>query len=46
MLHRGVLDGERLVTHRFAFDQAERAFAVAHNYEDGVIKAIIRVAGE
>lgn len=43
MLVRGALDAERLVSHRFPFTQAERAFSVAHNYEDGVVKAIIRV---
>lgn len=43
MLVRGALDAERPVTHRFPFSQSERAFALAHNYEDNVVKAIIRM---
>ena len=43
MLQRGVLEAERLVSHRFPFTQAETAFRMAHNYEDNVVKAIIRV---
>jgi len=43
MLVQGKLDAERLVSHRFPFSQAERAFSMAHNYEDNVVKAIIRV---
>ena len=43
MLLRGALDAERMVSHRFPFAQAERAFSMAHSYEDHVVKAIIRV---
>lgn len=32
---------DRLVTHRFALDQAQRAFDLVANYGDGVIKAMI-----
>jgi L-iditol 2-dehydrogenase len=46
MLERGVLDAERLVTHHFPFAESERAFELAHNYDDGVVKAIIRMAGD
>ena len=46
MLERGILEADRLVTHRFPFTQAERAFRMAHNYEDQVVKAIIRVQEE
>jgi len=43
MLERGILNADRLVSHRFPFTQSEQAFSMAHNYEDNVVKAIIRV---
>lgn len=43
MLERGLLQAERLVTHHFPFTQVERAYKMANNYEDNVVKAIIRV---
>ena len=43
MLSRGEIETDRLVTHRFPFTESERAFSMAHNYDDGVVKAIIRV---
>ena len=46
MLRRGVLDAESLVTHRFPFREAEKAFSIAHHYEDGVVKAIVRIQGK
>lgn len=44
MLERGVLDAESLITHRFPFGKAEEALDLAHNYKDGVVKAVIRIA--
>jgi len=35
-----------LPAHRFLFTRSERAFSMAHNYEDNVVKAIIRVQEE
>ena len=46
LLRRGALEADRLVSHRFPFGQSERAFSMAHNYEDNVVKAIIRVQEE
>lgn len=43
LLERGVLDAESLVSHHFPFAETEKAFHVAHNYEDNVVKAMIRV---
>ncbi|KPL10931.1 hypothetical protein AMJ85_05095 [candidate division BRC1 bacterium SM23_51] len=43
MLVRGVFDAERLVSHRFPFAQAGQVFPLAYNYEDNVVKAMIRV---
>jgi L-iditol 2-dehydrogenase len=43
MLQRGTLNAERLVSHVFPFSKAEQAFKIAHEYDDEVIKAIIRV---
>jgi len=43
MLTRGELDGDRLVSHRFPFSRAPEVFSLVHNYEDNVVKAIIRV---
>jgi L-iditol 2-dehydrogenase len=44
MLSRGALNADALITHRFPFAQATEAFDLAHNYSDGVIKAVIRVS--
>ncbi len=43
LLARGEFEAERLITHRFPFAEAERAYIVANNYEDGVVKAVVRV---
>ncbi|MBM3333420.1 alcohol dehydrogenase catalytic domain-containing protein [Candidatus Sumerlaeota bacterium] len=43
LLERGLLEADRLVTHRFPLSQCERAFAMTHNYEDNVVKTIIRI---
>ncbi len=32
---------KELITHRFSFKEAEKAFSIVHKGEDGVIKAII-----
>ena len=32
---------ELLVTHRFLLEDIQKAFEIASNYEDGVIKAMI-----
>lgn len=40
-IHRGVLDVEPFVTHRFGLDDTGRAFDLVADYRDGVMKAII-----
>jgi len=46
MLERGLLNADRLVSHHFPFAESEQAYQMAHNYEDNVVKAIIRVREE
>uniref|UniRef100_A0A060T2M0 ARAD1A09570p n=1 Tax=Blastobotrys adeninivorans TaxID=409370 RepID=A0A060T2M0_BLAAD len=41
LLASGQIDGKRLVTHKFKFDEAEKAFETAASGKDGVIKVVI-----
>ncbi|MBC7235781.1 MAG: alcohol dehydrogenase catalytic domain-containing protein [Chloroflexi bacterium] len=41
VVQRGLVDLKPLVTHRFALDEADRAFRLVEQYADGVIKAVI-----
>lgn len=43
MLERGRLNAERVVTHQLSFSQCVKAFEMAHNYDDKVIKAVVHV---
>ena len=41
MIARKEIDGNIMVTHRFAFDRTQEAFEMVTNYQDGVVKAMV-----
>lgn len=41
MIASGSVDVSRVVTHSFAFADTKKAFDLVHNYEDGVMKAMV-----
>jgi threonine dehydrogenase-like Zn-dependent dehydrogenase len=41
LLENGRVDPTPLTTHRFTFDQVERAFRMMETKEDGIIKPLI-----
>jgi L-iditol 2-dehydrogenase len=41
LIESGKIPAEKLVTHRFALTQAERAFRTLAEYADGVVKAVL-----
>tara|TARA_B100001123_G_C15345638_1_gene1036976 strand:- start:16551 stop:17588 length:1038 start_codon:yes stop_codon:yes gene_type:complete len=43
MINRQLIDISPLVTHRFPFEQGDRAFQMVHDYSDGVCKAVIEL---
>ncbi len=44
MVRDGLIDVRSLVTHTFTLDQAQEAYRLVSSYQDGVIKAVIRIA--
>ena len=40
MLARGILQPERIITHRFPLARLEEGMELVRNYRDGVLKAI------
>jgi L-iditol 2-dehydrogenase len=43
LIESGQIAAEKLVTHRFALDRADRAFATVAEYADGVAKAVVEL---
>jgi L-iditol 2-dehydrogenase len=43
LVQQGVIDLSQIVSHRFSFEDTIQAYEMAHNYEDGVIKAVVYV---
>ena len=41
MIAAGQVDADRLITHRFGYEQSNQAYDLVSNYRDGVVKAII-----
>lgn len=41
MLEKGTVDVSKMPTHRFSFEDSQKAFDLVANYEDGVMKAMI-----
>lgn len=41
MLEKGTVDISKMPTHRFSFEDSQKAFDLVANYEDGVMKAMI-----
>lgn len=41
MIARGNIDVNKMITHRFSFDQTKEAFDLVAGYKDGVMKAMI-----
>ncbi|MFW5830806.1 MAG: zinc-dependent alcohol dehydrogenase [Prolixibacteraceae bacterium] len=41
MLEKGTVDVSKMPTHRFSFENSQKAFDLVANYEDGVMKAMI-----
>ena len=41
LLERGLVDAKKLITHRFKFDEAQKAFETFLNQDSGAIKIII-----
>jgi L-iditol 2-dehydrogenase len=41
MLSDGQIDGSAMITHRFGFEDIDKAFDLVANYRDGVMKAMI-----
>ena len=46
LIESGRLDVGFMATHRFGFEQTGEAFEMVRHYAGGVIKAMIRVAGD
>ena len=44
MVRDGLLDVQRVVTHRFPLEKAAEAYDLVASYKDGVVKAIIKVS--
>lgn len=42
----GDVDVDFMVTHRFPLERTKEAYDMVHNYEDGVVKALIEVGGQ
>ncbi len=43
LIESGKILVDKLVTHRFALEQADRAFQIAARYEDGIAKAVVEI---
>lgn len=43
LVAEGRVDVKRLITHRFALEEAEAALRLSHSREDGVVKALVQV---
>ena len=41
MMKEGKVDASKMVTHRFSFNDTDKAFEMVSNYKDGVMKAMI-----
>ena len=43
MIDKKLFDVNNMVTHRFKFEDAKKAFDLVANYKDGVVKAMIKI---
>ena len=43
LVHSGRIDTDFMITHRFNFEETDKAFELVENYRDGVIKAMVKV---
>ena len=43
LIETGKIDAEKLITHRFALTEADRAFRTLAEYADGVAKAVVEI---